>query len=164
MSHVISKINDPIERVLVLVDDERFQLASPFRVQSTDYIYQALRFEVGKTTDVMLYVAEDSRVGVSPYVLDQQFDRRLFHESGNKDAQISGKIRKKLGVSIEIPCTGERGIELLTLSINLCSSRHFTFVKALVANSSRVSTLDSSDVPVSIAPRYVLLFINRSYS
>ena len=153
MSHAIAKVNDPIERVLVLVNNERFQLASPFRVQSTDYIYQTLRLEVGEMTNATLYVAQNARVGVSSDVLDQELDRRLFHEAGNQDAQIPCEVREKLGVSIETACTGKRGLELLTLSVNLCSSGHFTCAKAVVANSSRVATLDSCEVPVSIAPR-----------
>ena len=153
MSYAVAKVDDPIERVLVLVNNERFQLTSPFWVQITDYIYQTLRLEVGEMTNVTLYVAQDARVGVSSDVLDQEFDRRLFHEAGNQDTQIPCEVREKLGVTIEIACTGKRGLKLLTSSIDLRSSGHFTFAKAVVANSSRVATLDSCEVPVSIAPR-----------
>ena len=45
--------------------------------QST--FYQLRRIEVGKTTNATLYVALDARVRANSDVLDQQFDRRLFH-------------------------------------------------------------------------------------
>ena len=153
MRDVVAKIHDPVERVLVLVDDKCFQGASPLRVHSADFIYQTLSLEVGKMTNATFHIALDAWVGASSDVFEQQFGRCLLHEARDEYAQISGEVRRKLGISTQAACPRKRGIEMLPLSINLRSSGHFTLAKAFAARSSRVDTLASCDVPVSIARR-----------
>ena len=149
----MAKCYDSVERVLIFVNYEFLELTLPVWVQGTDHIDQTLRLQVGKAPNVPVHMAHNPIIGMNPGVLNEQFNRRLLHKTGYSYAQEPGEIRQKLCIMMEASSSPKRRIKLLALPVDLCSSGHFTSTKALVANSRRVSTLDSCEVPVSIAFR-----------
>ena len=71
MSYLVAKCNDTIKRIFVFINYEFRELALPVWVQSTDYIDQALRLQVGKVTDIPVHVAHHPSIGVDSSVLNQ---------------------------------------------------------------------------------------------
>jgi hypothetical protein len=78
---IVSKVNDTVHCVFMLINKEALHVASPIGVETPDNIDQPLGLEVSELAQALLGVLLNAIVGVFPVVLDEEFDHGLFKEA-----------------------------------------------------------------------------------